>query len=179
MTTPNDSALFVLAALVGSRDSMISANPDYPFDCWDWDIFVRAAENQSARAENDTERRALDRATELLRTEAERVGREEETPLNTKNTDSALSVLAAMVGARDSMMMASPDYPWSWNSYARAAEDQAERIGRYAERRALERAAELFWAEAEREDREERELPDFLKTLEDQYSEESEFMLGL
>jgi hypothetical protein len=153
-TNNTDSALFVLAALVGSRDSQISANPDSPFDCWDWDIFVRAAENQAARAENDTEQMALDRATELLRTEAERVDREEETPLNTKNTDSALSVLAAMVGARDSMMRASPDYPWSWNSYARAAEDQAERLGSYAERRALERAAELFWVEAERVDRE-------------------------
>jgi hypothetical protein len=73
----------------------------------------------------------------------------------TTPNDSALSVLAALVGSRDPLISAHESYPWTWNSYARAAEAQAEQAPSYKERVALERAATLFWAEQEAADKEE------------------------
>ena len=71
--------------------------------------------------------------------------------------DNALAVIAALVGSRDPLISSRQSYPWTWGSYARAAETQAESAHSYAERRALERAAALLWAEQEEEDRAEQE----------------------
>jgi hypothetical protein len=70
---------------------------------------------------------------------------------NTTTADAA-SVIAALVGSRDPLISSQPGHPWTWNSYARAAEAQAETAPTYAERRALERAAAILWAEQEAED---------------------------
>ena len=67
-------------------------------------------------------------------------------------TDNAVAVIAALVGSRDPLISSQPSHPWTWNSYARAAETQAETAPTYIERRALERAAAILWAEQETED---------------------------
>lgn len=91
-------------------------------------------------------------------------------------TDNALAVIAALVGSRDPLI-SSQSYPWAWSSYARAAETQAESAPTYAERRALERAAALLWAEQEAEDRAEREAleeAEAAKTNEEREAERAE-----
>jgi hypothetical protein len=71
---------------------------------------------------------------------------------NTTTADNAASVIAALVGSRDLLISSRSDYPWDWSSYARAAEAQAETAPTSIERRALERAAAILWAEQEAED---------------------------
>ena len=73
---------------------------------------------------------------------------------NAKNTttDNAMAVIAALVGSRDPLMSSNNSYPWTWKSYAQAAETQAQDAKTYTERIALERAAALLWAEYEAED---------------------------
>ena len=93
------------------------------------------------------------------------------------DTDNAAAVVAALVGSRDPLISSQPSYPWTWNSYARAAETQAEAAPTYAERRALERAAALLWAEQEAEDRAEREAleeAEAAKTDEEREAERAE-----
>jgi hypothetical protein len=72
---------------------------------------------------------------------------------NTTTADNAMAVIAALVGSRDPLMSSNNNYPWSWKSYAQAAETQAEAAKTDEERRALERAAAILWAEQEAEDR--------------------------